>query len=64
MYSVYRVNGVLYCLGVVSHTGHVQSIGAHRVQNYNIIINYLEQHLGIIPEFDISIGVGYGIVEF
>ncbi len=55
---------MLNCLGLISHNGNVQTVEAHRVQNYGIIREYLALNFGIIPEFRILLAVDHGVADF
>ncbi len=49
VYSVYIVNGTMYCLGCVSSTGTVQALPVTMIKNQVIIQAYIKNNSGIIP---------------
>ena len=64
IYSVYIIDNVIYCLGLVSHTGRIQPIPLHYVRNVGLVRQFVRDFQGMVPHFKIKIVVDMDFINF
>ena len=51
---LYKLNGLLYCLGAENGTALVKVVPYSNVKNKEIVSPYLNAHSGVIPHFKMN----------
>ena len=54
IYTVYKLDGVVYCVGVVAHTGQLQPMPIYTIRNVDAVRQFvMNQQQGMVPSFRI-----------